>query len=194
MCASDRVRSGVFAISSPALAFDWTLLFAQHDRWLRTVILARAGEAQAVDEVLQEVSLAAIKQQSPISDPARVAPWLYRLAVLQSLLYRRRCGRQRKLLYRATELRAVKHEATTHYDPSRWLMAEERAQMVREAMSQLASRDAEILLLKYTEHWSYAQMADHLGISLSAVETRLHRARARLRTLLESHALEVSFP
>jgi RNA polymerase sigma-70 factor (ECF subfamily) len=57
----------------------------------------------------------------------------------------------------------------------------ERGLVVRDALERLPPRDADILLLKYTEHWSYQQLSDHLGISHSAVETRLHRARARLR-------------
>ena len=44
--------------------------------------------------------------------------------------------------------------------------------------------DAEILLLKYSEDWSYRQMAEHLGMSESAVEARLHRARQKLRSEL----------
>ena len=47
-----------------------------------------------------------------------------------------------------------------------------------------ATRDSEILLLKYAEDWNYVQIADRLGVSHSAVETRLHRARARLRDAL----------
>ena len=47
-------------------------------------------------------------------------------------------------------------------------------------------RDAEILLLKYTEDWSYRQLAGRLGITESAVEARLHRARLRLRAELAS--------
>ena len=49
---------------------------------------------------MQEVALAAVKQAAPLADPAKVAPWLYRLAVLQSLLYRRKCGRRRRLVGR----------------------------------------------------------------------------------------------
>ena len=73
---------------------DWQAALAQHDRWLRTVVLARVGEPQAVDEVMQEVALAAVKQASPLAEAAKIAPWLYRLAVLQSLLYRRKQGRR----------------------------------------------------------------------------------------------------
>src|SRR5215831_5603221 len=79
---------------------DWPSLLGQHERWLRTVIFARLGGNEGVDEVLQEVSLAAVRQRAPLTDQTKVSPWLYRLAVLQALLYRRRHGRQRKLLDR----------------------------------------------------------------------------------------------
>jgi RNA polymerase sigma-70 factor (ECF subfamily) len=163
-------------------AIDWQAALAQHDRWLRTVVVARVREPQAVDEVMQEVALAAVKQAAPLTDSGKVAPWLYRLAVLQALLYRRKCGRRRRLTDRYSE--RVQHdegEQSSPLDPLNWLIAEERRTLIRAALAQLARRDAEILLLKYTENWNYHQVAAHLGISHSAVEARLHRARARLR-------------
>jgi RNA polymerase sigma factor (sigma-70 family) len=162
---------------------DWQIVLAEHDRWLRTVVLARTGQRSAVDEVLQEVALAAVRQRAPIEDPTRVAPWLYRLAVTQSLLYRRRMGRGRKLVARYAD-RLAGGSDERDAEPLDWLVASERRSLVRRALAQLPRRDAEILLLKYTEGWSYRQLADHLGIGHSAVEARLHRARARLRVLL----------
>ena len=48
-------------------------------------------------------------------------------------------------------------------------------------------------MLKYTEDWSYHELAEHLGISHSAVEARLHRARKRLREELTAmDVIEVS--
>lgn len=168
---------------------DWPSALAAHNRWLRTVVIARLGEPQAVDEVMQELSLAALRQASPLVDPAKVAPWLYRLAVRQSLLYRRQHGRRRKLTGRyADRFQPTEADGRTH-EPLDWLLADERRRLIRTALGRLARRDAEILLLKYTEDWSYRQLAHHLGISHSAVEARLHRARARLRC--ELAALEV---
>ena len=167
---------------------DWPAVLAKHDRWLRTVVFARLGEFQAVDEVMQEVSLAAVRQQAPIADPAKVGPWLYRLAVTQSLLYRRRMGRRRKLTAAYAE-RVRPTEADLRSDPLQWLLADERRALVRRALGRLPSRDKEILLLKYTEDWSYRDLARHTGASESAIESRLHRARLRLRE--ELAALEV---
>lgn len=170
-------------------AIDWAAALAEHGRWLRTVVLARVGEAQAVDEVMQEVSLAAVRSRAPLQDPTKVAPWLYRLAVTQSLLYRRKQGRRRKTVDRYAERFRPTEEDVRTTDPLDWLLADERRKMIRIAMQRLPQREAEILLLKYTESWSYKDLMGHLGITQTAVEARLHRARARLRS--ELAALDV---
>ncbi len=172
---------------------DWAAELARHEPWLRTVIAARLGEPQAIDEVMQEVAVAAVEQKAPIEDRKKIAPWLYRLAVTQSLLYRRKMGRKRKLTDRYAQRFQPSEHDTRQEDPLGWLVAEERRGQVREAMEQLPKRDAEILLLKYTQHWSYKDLAEHLDISESAVEARLHRARKRLRDLLSAkNVIEVS--
>jgi RNA polymerase sigma factor (sigma-70 family) len=172
---------------------DWAAALAEHDRWLRTAVRARLGERQAVDEVMQEVALAAVAQHAPLCDPAKLGAWLYRLAVRQVLLYRRTRGRQHKLIGRYAWVRGVEGENEPAADPLDWLVLDERRHLVREALARLARRDAEVLLLKYTEDWTYRELADHLGIGESAVEARLHRARRRLRDAMAgSPAIEVS--
>ena len=160
---------------------DWQAVLAQHDRWLRTVVYCRLGEPQAVDDVMQEVSLAAVRQQAPLEDPAKVAPWLYRLAVTQCLLYRRKRGRQRKLVDGYARRMRPAGAAPAQSEPLGWLLAEERRELVRTALGRLPRRDAELLLLKYGEDWSYRDLTEHLGISQTTLQTRLHRARERLR-------------
>lgn len=172
-----------------ATKIDWSAVLVEHDRWLRTIVFARVGETEAVDEVMQEVSMAAVRQRAPISDAGKVAPWLYRLAVTQSLLYRRKQGRRRKLTDRYAERNRPVEADNREMDPLGWLLADERRKLIRVAVSRLPKRDAELLLLKYTEDWSYQDLAEHLGVTPSAVESRLHRARQRLRS--ELTALEV---
>ena len=161
--------------------FDWSTALARHQSWLRAVVMARLGEAQAVDEVMQEVALAAVESRAPPVDPSKVGAWLYRLAVRQTLLYRRRQGRRRRLVDRYAARYRPREEDCRCPDPLGWLMTGERDGLIRECLERLAGRDVEILLLKYAEGWSYQQLAEHLRISHSAVEARLHRARLRLR-------------
>jgi len=166
-------------------AVDWGRCLSEHEGWLRGVILARTGEPQAVDDVWQELSLAAVEQRAPLADPAKAPAWLYRVAVVRSIRYRRQQARRRKRLTRLAS------ESNGHVsladDPAGWLLREECRQLVREALGRLAGRDAEILLLKYHERWSYRQIATVLGISESATDARVFRARERLRRELACH-------
>lgn len=171
---------------------DWGRSLSEHERWLRAVILARTGEPQAVDEIWQEVSLAAIEQRAPLAECEKAPAWLYRLAVVHSVRHRRRQARQRKRLARlAAESNG---HASAADDPFAWLLGEERRQLVRDALKRLAGCDAEILLLKYHERWSYRQIAAVLGISESAVDARVFRARQRLRQELASYFRDEPMP
>lgn len=171
---------GVMAINPippPPGRIDWPSALEEHGRWLRVAIWSRVGDRHAVEEVLQEVALAAVSQRSPLLDPAKLPAWLHRLAVRQALLHRRGQGRRGRLLERYAD----RFQPTESADPLAWLLQTERATLVRTALDRLPRRDAEILMLKHAEDWTYRQLADHLGLSVPAVEARLHRARQRLR-------------
>jgi RNA polymerase sigma-70 factor (ECF subfamily) len=194
MAPTTRLSNAEGSAGRPAGGgIDWVATLAAHNRWLRTVVLARLGEPQAVDDVMQAVALAAVAQRAPLLDLSRAGAWLYRLAVRQALLHRRRCGRQRRLLDGYAGSRSAERGHSPLPDPLDTLLRDERRALVRAALGRLPRRDAEILLLKYTEDWSYRQLAEHLGLSESAVEARLHRARGRLREAMTgTHDSEVT--
>ncbi len=160
----------------------WTQTLAAHRGWLSAVIFARVRDHHAVDEVLQETALAAAKNATP-ADIEGISKWLYRVAVRQSLLYRRR---QRRHDQRIQKLRENEYQQTTENKTSPFaaLVASEQVDLVRAALSNLAPRDCEILLLKYTEHWSCLEIANRLGVSNTAIKSRLLRARRNLRQQL----------
>jgi RNA polymerase sigma-70 factor (ECF subfamily) len=133
---------------------------------------------------MQEVALAVVANRAPLADPKKLAPWLYQIAIRQTLLYRRKHGRRRKLVDRYADRYQPTEEQSRSPNPLDWLLAQERATFFRRAMDELSERDREILLLKYHHDWSYRKIAEQLSLSESAVEARLHRARQRLRQRL----------
>ena len=150
---------------------------------------ARLGERQAVDEVLQEVSLAAVRPRTRSTRPgSRAGCIAWRSA--------RRCSIGGRGVGSTSSpgryARKVRDEGRRPPDPLGWLLLDERLALVREALGKLPARDAEILLLKYTENWSCRDLAQHLGQTEAAIESRLHRARGRLRDeLAGSNVIEV---
>ena len=85
-----QLSAAAMALPRPV---DWGACLAAHEHWLRKVIYARTGERQAVDEVFQQVALAAVEQKAPLADAERAPAWLHRLAVICSARFRRKLGR-----------------------------------------------------------------------------------------------------
>ena len=166
-------------------SIDWAEALEINQRWLATVVHARLADRQAAEDVLQEVALAAIRQTSKPTDPTKVAPWLYRIALRKVINHHRSAGRRRKLIEGAIARgRAV--EQTAELAPGEWLMQVERKQSVKDVMHLLDPQDRQILMLKYTEGWGYQELSEHLGITVKTVEYRLLKARKALRALLNN--------
>jgi RNA polymerase sigma-70 factor (ECF subfamily) len=160
----------------------WPQQLSQHRRWLLSVLRNRVSNPHAVEDLYQEVSLAVLRQTSRPTDPQKVAPWLYRLAVRQVINFHRRNGRQKRL--QESIRRQTPAVSATAPDALDWLLRSEQHSRVNRALQQLRPQDREILVLKYTENWTYKQLARHLGASTNTIEYRLIRARKRLRQLL----------
>lgn len=160
-------------------AIDWTNALQQHRPWLMKVLKCRVGDAHVAEDLLQNIALAVVKQSAKPDDPTKVAPWLYRLAVRQTINHHRKSHR-RMLPLAAPDDQSERSSS----NPLEWILAQEKQGEVREALHQLKPQDQEILTLKYTENWSYKELAERMGVKVNTVEYRLMKARKKLRTLL----------
>lgn len=68
--------------------------------------------------------------------------------------------------------------------PAQAHLADERAQAVRDAIAELAPELREVLVLAEYENLSHAEIAEIVGGSIKAVESRLYRARQQLKSRL----------
>lgn len=77
---------------------------------------------------------------------------------------------------------------TSACNPEAALLREERAELVRNALTDLPPEHREILILREMEELSYSEIASTMGVPLGTVMSRLSRARDRLRRNLASQA------
>jgi RNA polymerase sigma-70 factor (ECF subfamily) len=113
--------------------------------------------------------------------PENVRGWLKGAVIRRSLhLARTRYRRQRR------EERAVleRRELSERDDPWRSLEREELGQLVMRALLLIAPEFREVLLLSLDDEMDYASMAEHLGVPIGTVRSRLNRSRKALRTVL----------
>ncbi|MEM7453588.1 MAG: sigma-70 family RNA polymerase sigma factor [Planctomycetota bacterium] len=166
---------------------DWTVALAEHRSWLRKVLRCRVKDVHAIDDLMQELALSVVRQakQKPDSVPVnqdKVAPWLYRIAVRQTINHYRRAGRK-SAAKPVEDLDGFDREA----EPVDWLMSRELHDSVRQSLERLPAKDRELLVLKYTENWSYRQLAEHLGVRPRTIEYRLMRAKDKMRRMLTAN-------
>jgi RNA polymerase sigma-70 factor (ECF subfamily) len=65
------------------------------------------------------------------------------------------------------------------------LDAQEQKQLLEASLTRLSHEQREVLLLRYVEELSYEQIASAVGCGLGTVRSRLHYAKAALRTQME---------
>ena len=66
-------------------------------------------------------------------------------------------------------------------------MRSEDVQRVRDAIAKLEGNDHLLVTLRDLEGLSYGEIAETAGMPLGSVKSQLHRARARLKALIEDH-------
>lgn len=157
--------------------------------WAGTYTLAlrlTRNEHDAAD-VVQEAYLRAHRALPGFRGDAQYTTWLYRItANCASNAIRRRRRTRTDLL--ADE--AVLEDRRPESDPeARAAGAHDRA-AINAALAELPVRLRRVVVLRDVYDLPHAAIAAELGISESAAKVRLHRARKRLRHLLDAGPLD----
>ncbi len=154
-------------------------LYADHGRAVLAYALRRTSDPQDAADAVAETFFVAWRRLDEVpSGAARL--WLYGVA-RHVLANQRRSERRRERL--AERLR---HELPAALQAVQ--LAPDEPQPIRIALDQLGGEDQEILRLAGWEELSPREIATVLGISQVAARSRLHRARQRLRDVLERSA------
>ncbi len=156
-------------------------LYREHGRAVLAYALRRAGDPEDAADVVAETFLIAWRRLGDVPAGERARLWLY--AVARRVLANRRRAEQRRTRLGERLAESLRTELATHAAPSG-----EAAEVLR-AMGELSDEDRELLLLISWEELSPGEAAQVLGISSLAARSRLHRARRRLRALLEQRDL-----
>jgi RNA polymerase sigma-70 factor (ECF subfamily) len=156
----------------------WKAMYERHVRDVYGLVYHLVGgDRHVAEDVNQEVWLLAIERFDRF-DPRRgkFRDWLLGIARHRALRHHRRNQGQ-----------AVQGRADGLDDalpPPDLLEGRERADVVRAALLCLHDGSRKVLLAKYAEGLSIAEIAAQTGRSVKGVESLLARARAQLRALL----------
>lgn len=156
-------------------------LYQANFRPVQAYAVNRLGTPDDVPDVVAEVFTTAWRRLADIPPPPGDRLWLYGTARRVIARRHRSASRLRNLVGRlAAERYPAAQPQASGQDPAR--------DRVLVAVAELKAADREALLLVHWEQLSYAEAAQVLGCSANAVGIRVHKAKARLRTLLGEEA------
>ena len=156
-------------------------LYQANFRPVQAYAVNRLGTPDDVPDVVAEVFTTAWRRLADIPPPPGDRLWLYGTARRVIARRYRSASRLRNLVGRlAAERYPTAQLQASGQDPAR--------DQVLVAVAELKPADREALLLVHWEQLSYAEAAQVLGCSANAVGIRVHKAKARLRTLLGEEA------
>lgn len=140
-------------------------------------------------DVAQEVFIEVFKSISRFRQDAAIATWLYRIAVNKSLNYlRSKKSRQPFLSVERLFGSQVSDKNFAEPDFTTPLEKEAeytlRAKMLHKAIEALPTNQKTAFTLHKFNHLPYAEIAEIMEVSLSAVESLIHRAKKNLQAQL----------
>ncbi len=158
---------------------------------IRAYITRMVGNADEADDLLQETFARAHAGKEAFRGEAKIATWLYSVATNVCLDYLKSAGRRRLVATPPEALAEIARGVATEEGPrfSAALLLD-RAGMgecVRRLIAELPEGQRMALLLHDLEEMTGQEVAAALGCTLAALKVRLHRARQRLRALLEEN-------
>lgn len=162
--------------SSRAFAFDQVV--RKYNDKLTSHALYIMRDREEAHDVVQEVFIKAMREPRFFEPEFKIQAWLYR--VTRNLCFNLVRDRRR----REVILFGQRRSEVAANDPLQSLFAGERQREMLAAMELLSEDHGEILLLRYYEDLSYAEISERLSIRLGTVMSRLSRARERLLAVM----------
>ncbi|RYZ08428.1 MAG: RNA polymerase sigma factor [Myxococcales bacterium] len=159
----------------------WASLYARHARTIAH-FLRRLGVPQdALDDALQEVFLQAFRSLDRFRGEAAIRTWLYRLAVTQA----RRSREKARFARRIRQLLALEVASDTELYEGHAGQAE---RLLQSALERLTALEREAFVLYELEGQSGAELAAIFGCPEATVYRRLHDARKKFQSFIETEA------
>ena len=142
------------------------------------------------EDIMQETFLSVYKKIGGFRADSKLSSWLYRIASNAALDLVRAKGRKEG---RDTAFDDINPESEEAFDPvdensllpEESLLQNESLGRVREALNEMPPKLRAAYLLYMAEGFSTPEVAENLGIKLSAAKLRIHRARKFMQEYFE---------
>jgi RNA polymerase sigma-70 factor (ECF subfamily) len=149
-------------------------LLTRNWSWLKGLVYSIVGDADQVDDILQDICIRVITKIDSLREPERFRPWLAVLAKRQAFRHRQRRAKRPSPLNE--ELAELEPDEKAQQDFEKVEQKEQCRQIVQVVKS-LPEKYRQVFMMAYAGDLTYANIAEILDIPVTTVQIRLVRAR-----------------
>ena len=168
-------------------------LVLTYERRVFSLVFRMLGRRDEAEDLSQEVFVQVFKAIDQFRGESKLSTWIYRIAVnlcknKTKYLARRHANDQDDIDAIAERVPFSAAKGVSVADVSRPYELVEGMQLevvVKRAIAQIEPDFRQVLILRDVEDMSYEEIASVTGLPDGTVKSRIHRARAQLRALVE---------
>jgi RNA polymerase sigma-70 factor, ECF subfamily len=142
-------------------------------------------------DISQEVFIEVYRSIGSFRREADLSTWIYRIAISKCLDFIRRKNRKKRISEIGNPFNRGNGsgEARTFdaMDPARKLEQEEQLRIMQEAIGRLPEKQSVAFTLSKCDDFGSLEIAEVMGLTHSAVDALIHRAKANLKKQLTSY-------
>jgi RNA polymerase sigma-70 factor (ECF subfamily) len=187
--SEDEARWVKLLVARDEAAFH--ALVRAHERRVFALIVRMIGSRAEAEDLAQEVFVQVFKAIGTFRGESKLSTWIFRIAInltknRTKYLTARRSSRQDPLEKLDLEPADARPAAGAAHRPDEVAAGKQLEQIVQDAIVKLEPTFRECLVLRDVEDMSYEEIVAITGLPEGTVKSRLHRARAQLKELVES--------
>jgi RNA polymerase sigma-70 factor (ECF subfamily) len=173
-------------VTEPVPTFD--ALLAPHLRKLYRLAYRLTGSVADAEDLLQDVLVKLYERRAELPQIEALGPWAARVLHNQFLDRARYYARRRFVSIGAAESERAQIEAVVGFarSPDAEVQMALDITALNSAVAKLSLEHRTVLLMHDAEGYQLHEIQEITGVAIGTLKSRLHRARARLRELLES--------
>lgn len=160
-------------------------LVRAHQDEVYTLARRLVGDPHMAADIAQETLVRAWRALPSFRGDSKLSTWLHRITVNTAWTHRDRARRTATVALEAVEERPA---IPGPGDPEVAGELVELRGRLRRALDRLPEGQRQVVVMKDVYGWTHTEIAETMGISVTAAKVRLHRARARLAKDLEESA------
>ena len=190
MKKSDDVQLIQRTLSGDEAAFG--ILVQKHQRSVHALVWRKIGDFHYAEEITQDTFLQVYRKLPTLKDPHKFAGWLYVIANRLCIDWMRKKNLTTQSL-EDTSVEEVENASYNHHITEQWQteISQRRHAIVKKLLTKLPESERTVMTLFYLGEMTAKEISKFLGISVSTIHTRLHRARKRLQGTEENLVQEV---